>query len=76
MILGSLMAEMILIWPWHFGQTETSMLKTRLSSLAQDILFVEGDFSGAPSVPTISKSPGSSFFLGTMSELARLSGRI
>lgn len=45
MIFGSSIAAIILICPLHFGQIEMPMLKTRLRSLAQDILFTAAGLS-------------------------------
>ena len=72
MILGSSMAEMILFFRRSREQMLISMLKTRLRSLAQDILFLGGggSCSASPFAPVTGSAAArasSGFFFGTMS---------
>ena len=68
------MAEMILIFQAQREQMLMSILKTRLRSLAQDILFLGGSGScpasvSAPVTGSAAARVSSGFFFGTMSFL-------
>ena len=59
------MAAIILAGPSHFAQMLTSISKTRLRSLAQDILFVAGFFSLSTESPDTSSAVASGFATST-----------